>query len=50
MITIFGTEYLQEFVINKNREGGSKFLRDITAVKYVMSLGGICAIQLLSVN
>ncbi|PSS18866.1 hypothetical protein M430DRAFT_19454 [Amorphotheca resinae ATCC 22711] len=50
MISVFGTEYVQDFVIDRDCEGNPNPLEDTTGVKYVTSLGGICAIQLLGYN
>ena len=47
MISIFGTEYIQELVMDRDLEGNPGSIKDTTGVKYMTSLGGICAIQLL---
>lgn len=44
MISVFGTEYIQSLIIDTHFQGR---LRDTIGVKYITSLGGICAIQLL---
>jgi hypothetical protein len=48
MISIFGTEYIQDLNVNRDSEG--HLVGDITEVKFTSSLVGICAVQLLGVN
>jgi hypothetical protein len=49
-ISVFGTEYLREFIINKDSKGDFKLPGDTTAVRYIMSIGGICAIRLFGIK
>ncbi len=49
-ISVFGTEYLRELVINRDGEGDFKLPGDTTAVRYITSVGGICAIQLFGID
>jgi hypothetical protein len=44
MISVFSTEYIQDLIMDTDLEGDPRLLRDTTRVKYVTSLGGICAI------
>lgn len=48
MISVFGTEYIRDWIMDRDRE--SNLVRDTTEVKYVSSLGGICAVQLLGIG
>jgi hypothetical protein len=50
MISIFGTEYIQDLVIDRDLEGNPQSFGDTTGLRYITSLGGICAIQRLSIN
>jgi hypothetical protein len=50
MIIVFETKYIQDLVINKDYKGTSKVLRDITRLKFVLSLSSICAIKVVSIN
>jgi len=50
MISIFGTEYIQELVMDRDLEDNPGSFGHTTEVKYITSLSGICAIQLLSAN
>jgi hypothetical protein len=50
MIIVFGTEYIQDLVIDKDHKGTSKVLRDVTGLKFVLSLSGICAIKVVGIN
>lgn len=46
-ITVFGTEYIQNLSNNGDQQGNFEVLGDVTEVKFVASLGGICAIKLV---
>ena len=46
MVSVFGTEYIQDLILDRDYERTHKILKDITWVRYITSLGGICAIQL----
>jgi hypothetical protein len=50
IILVFGTEYIQELVMDRDLERNPGFFEDMTEVKFITSLGGICAIQLLSID
>ncbi|KAH8598586.1 hypothetical protein B0O99DRAFT_615450 [Bisporella sp. PMI_857] len=50
MISVFGTEYIQELAINRYLGSDLQSFGDVTGLKYITSLGGICAIQLLSID
>ncbi|KAF8847815.1 hypothetical protein BDZ45DRAFT_308153 [Acephala macrosclerotiorum] len=49
-IPLFGTEYLRELIINKDGEGDFKLPGDTTVVRYITSIGSICAIQLFGID
>ena len=48
MISVFGTEYIQELNVDTDNE--SDLVGDATEVKYISSLHGICAIQVLGID
>lgn len=48
MISVFGTEYIQELNVDTDSEGD--LVGDTTEVKYFSSLHGICAIQVLGID
>ena len=50
IIMVFGTKYIQDLVINKDHKGTSKVLGDVTRLKFVLSLSGICAIKVVGIN
>ena len=50
MVSVFGTEYMRELAIDRYLESNLQSFGDIIGLKYISSLGGICAIQLLSIN
>jgi hypothetical protein len=50
MISVFDTEYIQGLVMDRGLEGNHRSFGDTTKVKYITSLGGVCAIQLLSID
>jgi hypothetical protein len=50
MIMVFGTEYIQDLVIDKDHKGTSMVLGDVIGLKFVLSLGGICAIKVVGIN
>jgi hypothetical protein len=47
MMTVFGTEYLQDVRCGEGFELNSQVLGIVTGVRFVVSLGGICAIKLI---
>lgn len=49
MISAFGTEYIQDLIMDQDCEGDN-IDGDPTEVKYVSSLGGICAIRVLGID
>jgi hypothetical protein len=46
MVSVFGTEYIQDLIMEQDCEGSNNIIGAITDVKYVSSLGGICAIRI----
>lgn len=50
MISVFGTEYIQELVMDRDLERNPGSFEDTTGVKYITSLVGICAIQPFSID
>jgi hypothetical protein len=50
MIRVFRTKYIRSLVINKHHKGTSIVLRDVTGLKFVLSLSGICAIKVVGIN
>lgn len=50
MIMVFGTEYIQDLVIDKDHKGASKVLGDVTGLKFVLGLSGICAIKVFGID
>jgi hypothetical protein len=50
MISVLGTEYIQEIVTTPRLENSSESRGAVTAIQYALGLGGICAIRLLGVN
>jgi hypothetical protein len=50
MISVFGTEYIQELVMDRDLERNPGSFEDTAGVKFITSLGGICAIQPLSID
>jgi hypothetical protein len=47
---VFSTEYIQHLGYNKDLEVTSRVLGDVIGLQFVVSVGGICAIKLISVN
>jgi hypothetical protein len=49
-ITIFGTEYIQHLDYDKDLKATSIVLGDVTGLRFVASVCGICAIKLIGVD
>jgi hypothetical protein len=49
-IMVFGTEYIQHLGYDKDLEVTSRVLGDVTELRFVASVGGICAIELIGVD
>jgi hypothetical protein len=47
MTTVFGTEYLQDLICGEASELDSQVPGSVSGVRFVASLGGICAIKLI---
>ncbi len=47
---VFGTEYIWGLVIDEDHSRTSKVLGDISGLKFVTSLSGICAIKVFGVG
>ncbi len=50
MITIFGTEYIQDLVKDNDSEAHFEILGVVTGLKFAASPDGICAIKLLGID
>ncbi|KAH6692790.1 hypothetical protein BKA61DRAFT_281285 [Leptodontidium sp. MPI-SDFR-AT-0119] len=50
MVSVFGTEYIQDLIVDGDSEGNRWSIRDATGLKYITSLGGLCAIQFLGID
>jgi hypothetical protein len=49
-IMVFGTEYIQDLDYGEDCKAASKVDRDVVGLKFVTSLGGICAFKIFSVD
>jgi hypothetical protein len=49
-IRVFRTEYIRSLVINKHHKATSIVLRDVTGLKFVLSVSSICAIKVVGIN
>ena len=49
-IMVFGTEYIQHLGYDKDLSVTSRVLGDVTGLRFVVGLGGICALKLLGVD
>jgi hypothetical protein len=47
---VFSTEYIQHFSYDKDLKVTTRVLRDVIGLQFVVSVGSICAIKLLSIN
>jgi len=50
MVSVFGTEYIQDLVEDRDFKGNRGAIGDATSLKYVISFGGLCAIQFLGID
>ncbi|KAH9204759.1 hypothetical protein DL95DRAFT_529136 [Leptodontidium sp. 2 PMI_412] len=50
MVSVFGTEYIQDLIMGGDSKENCRPNSDTTGVKYIISLGGLCAIQFLSID
>jgi len=50
MVSVFGTEYIQGLMEDGESEGNRCSIGNATRLKYVISVGGLCAIQFLGVD
>jgi hypothetical protein len=50
MISVFGTEYIQGLVMERDFQGSLGPFPDTIGLKYITSLGSTCAIQLLGID
>ena len=50
MIRVFGTEYIRDLVVDKYYKGASIVLGNVTGLKFVLSIGDICAIKVICIN
>ena len=49
-IMVFGTEYIQHLSYNKDLRVTSKVLKDVTRLRFITSVSGICAIKLIDAD
>ena len=49
-IMVFGTEYIQDLGYDEDHKAASNVVREVVGLKFVTSLGGICAIKVFGVN
>jgi hypothetical protein len=50
MVSVFGTEYIQDLIMDGDSKENRGSIGDTTGVKYITSLGGLCAIQFLGID
>lgn len=50
MVSVFGTEYIQGLMVDRDCEENHEPRGETIGVRYITSIGGLCAIQLLGID